>query len=68
MTAPKLDRRQLLKLEAAAMDVVKNPAVWAKISANGVVNPQDAKAFKAQIEKDLPYWSEQIKKLGITAE
>jgi tripartite-type tricarboxylate transporter receptor subunit TctC len=56
------------KLEAAVMDVLKTPAVWDKIAANGVRNPQDAKAFRAQIEKDIPYWSAEIKKLGITAE
>jgi len=56
------------KLEAAIMDALKNPEVWAKISANGVYGPQDAKAFRAQVEKDIPYWSAEIKKLGITAE
>ena len=29
---------------------------------------QDAKAFRAQIEKDIPYWTAEIKKLGITAD
>jgi tripartite-type tricarboxylate transporter receptor subunit TctC len=53
------------KLEAALMDAVKTPAVWEKISANGVRNPQDAKAFRAQIEKDVAYWNAEIKKLGI---
>jgi tripartite-type tricarboxylate transporter receptor subunit TctC len=56
------------KLEAAFMDAVKTPAVWAKISANGVYAPQDAKAFRAQIEKDVAYWPAEIKKLGITVE
>ena len=56
------------KLEAAIMDAVKTPAVWAKISANGVYAPQDAKTFRAQIEKDVAYWGAEIKKLGITAE
>jgi tripartite-type tricarboxylate transporter receptor subunit TctC len=56
------------KLEAAIMDAVKTPAVWSKISANGVYAPQDAKAFRAQIEKDVAYWGAEIKKLGITAE
>jgi tripartite-type tricarboxylate transporter receptor subunit TctC len=56
------------KLEAAVMDAVKNPEVWAKISANGVYAPQDAKAFRAQIEKDIAYWGAEIKKLGITTE
>ena len=54
------------KLEAAVMDVLKTPAVWDKISANGVYGPQDAKAFRAQIEKDVAYWGAEIKKLGIT--
>jgi tripartite-type tricarboxylate transporter receptor subunit TctC len=58
----------IAKLEAAIMDVLKAPAVWEKISANGVYGPQDAKAFRAQIEKDVPYWNAEIKKLGITAE
>src|SRR5215212_10010700 len=40
----------IAKLEAAVMDVLKTPAVWEKIAANGVRNPQDAKAFRAQIE------------------
>src|SRR3954462_9932858 len=53
------------RLEAAVMDVLKTPAVWEKISANGVRNPQDAKAFRAQIEKDIPYWNAQIQRLGI---
>jgi tripartite-type tricarboxylate transporter receptor subunit TctC len=56
------------KLESAVMNAVKTPEVWAKISANGVYGPQDAKAFRAQIERDIPYWSAEIKKLGITAE
>jgi tripartite-type tricarboxylate transporter receptor subunit TctC len=56
------------KLEAAIMDAVKTPAVWEKISMNGVRNPQDAKAFRAQIEKDVAYWAAEIRKLGITAE
>jgi tripartite-type tricarboxylate transporter receptor subunit TctC len=56
------------KLEAAIMDAVKTPEVWAKISANGVYAPQDAKTFRAQIEKDVAYWAAEIKKLGITAE
>src|SRR3954451_21154119 len=56
------------KLEAAVMDAVKSPDVWAKISANGVYAPQDAKAFRAQIEKDVVYWSGEIKKLGITVD
>ena len=56
------------KLEAAIMDALKNPEIWAKISANGVYGPQDAKAFRAQIERDIPYWNAEIKKLGITAE
>jgi tripartite-type tricarboxylate transporter receptor subunit TctC len=56
------------KLEAAIMDAVKNPEVWAKISANGVYGPQDAKAFRAQIERDIQYWNAEIKKLGITGE
>ena len=56
------------KLEAAIMEAVKTPEVWAKISANGVYGPQDAKAFRAQIERDIPYWNAEIKKLGITAE
>jgi tripartite-type tricarboxylate transporter receptor subunit TctC len=56
------------KLETAIMDAVKTPEVWAKISANGVYGPQDAKAFRAQIERDIPYWNAEIKKLGITAE
>jgi tripartite-type tricarboxylate transporter receptor subunit TctC len=58
----------IAKLEAAIMEAVKTPEVWAKISANGVYNPQDAKAFRAQIEKDVAYWGAEIKKLGITAE
>jgi tripartite-type tricarboxylate transporter receptor subunit TctC len=53
------------KLEAAVMGALKDPAVWAKISANGVYAPQDAKAFRAQIEKDIPYWAATVKKLGI---
>jgi len=56
------------KLEAAVMDAVKNPEVWAKISANGVYAPQDARAFRAQIEKDVAYWGAEIKKLGITVD
>jgi tripartite-type tricarboxylate transporter receptor subunit TctC len=56
------------KLEAAVMDAVKNPDVWAKISANGVYGPQDAKAFRAQIEKDVAYWGPEVKKLGIQGE
>lgn len=56
------------KLEAAFMAAVKNPAVWDKISANGVRNPQDAAAFKAQIAKDVGYWTGEIKKLGITVD
>ena len=56
------------KLEAAIMDAVKTPEVWAKISANGVYAPQDAKTFRAQIEKDIGYWAPEIKKLGIQAE
>src|SRR4051812_12397295 len=56
------------KLEAAVMDVLKTPAVWEKISANGVYGPQDAKAFRAQIEKDVAYWGAEIKRLGIQAE
>jgi tripartite-type tricarboxylate transporter receptor subunit TctC len=56
------------KLEAAVMDAVKTPEVWTKISANGVYNPQDAKAFRAQIERDVAYWGAEIRKLGIQAE
>ena len=56
------------KLEAAVMDVLKTPAVWDKISANGVYGPQDAKAFRAQIEKDVAYWGAEVKKLGIQVE
>jgi tripartite-type tricarboxylate transporter receptor subunit TctC len=56
------------KLEAAIMDVLKTPAVWEKISANGVYGPQDAKAFRAQIERDVAYWGAEVKKLGIQAE
>jgi tripartite-type tricarboxylate transporter receptor subunit TctC len=56
------------KLEAAVMGALKDPAVWGKISANGVYGPQDAKAFRAQIEKDIPYWAATVKKLGIQAE
>jgi tripartite-type tricarboxylate transporter receptor subunit TctC len=55
----------IAKLEAAVMDVLRTPAVWEKIAANGVRNPQDAKAFRAQIEKDIPYWNAQIQRLGI---
>jgi tripartite-type tricarboxylate transporter receptor subunit TctC len=58
----------IAKLEAAIMDAVKNPDVWAKISANGVYGPQDAKAFRAQIEKDVAYWGPEVKKLGIQVE
>jgi tripartite-type tricarboxylate transporter receptor subunit TctC len=58
----------IAKLEAAIMEAVKTPDVWAKISANGVYGPQDAKAFRAQIERDIPYWNAEIKKLGITGE
>jgi len=39
-----------------------------QIAANGVYGPQDAKAFRAQIEKDIAYWGAQIKTLGISAE
>jgi tripartite-type tricarboxylate transporter receptor subunit TctC len=56
------------KLEAAVMDALKNPDVWAKISANGVYGPQDAKAFRAQIAKDVAYWGTEVKKLGIQVE
>ena len=56
------------KLEAAIMEAVKNPEVWAKISANGVYGPQDAKTFRAQIEKDVAYWGPEVKKLGIQVE
>lgn len=56
------------KLEAAMMDAIKTPEVWAKISANGVYGPQDAKTFRAQIEKDVAYWGPEIRKLGIQAE
>jgi tripartite-type tricarboxylate transporter receptor subunit TctC len=56
------------KLEAAVMAAVHDPRVWAKISANGVYGPQDAKTFKAQIEKDVAYWGAEIKKLGIHAD
>jgi tripartite-type tricarboxylate transporter receptor subunit TctC len=56
------------KLEAAIMDVLKTPAVWDKISANGVYGPQDAKAFRAQIEKDVAYWGAEVQKLGIKVE
>jgi tripartite-type tricarboxylate transporter receptor subunit TctC len=58
----------ITKLEAAIMDAVKNPEVWAKISANGVYGPQDAKTFRAQIEKDVAYWGPEIRKLGIQGE
>jgi tripartite-type tricarboxylate transporter receptor subunit TctC len=56
------------KLEAAVMDTVRTPALWEKIAANGVYGPQDAKAFRAQIEKDIAYWNAEIKTLGITGE
>jgi tripartite-type tricarboxylate transporter receptor subunit TctC len=56
------------KLEGAIMDALKTPAVWARISANGVRNPQDARAFRAQIEKDIAYWGAEIRKLGVKAE
>jgi tripartite-type tricarboxylate transporter receptor subunit TctC len=56
------------KLEGAIMGALKDPAVWGKISANGVYGPQDAKAFRAQIEKDIPYWAATVKKLGIQVE
>jgi tripartite-type tricarboxylate transporter receptor subunit TctC len=56
------------KLEAAIMDVLRTPVVWDKIAANGVYGPQDAKAFRAQIEKDVSYWNAEIKRLGITGE
>jgi tripartite-type tricarboxylate transporter receptor subunit TctC len=56
------------KLEAAIMGALKDPSVWGKISANGVYGPQDAKAFRAQIEKDIPYWGATVKKLGIQVE
>jgi tripartite-type tricarboxylate transporter receptor subunit TctC len=56
------------RLEAAVMDVLKTPAVWEKISANGVYGPQDAKVFRAQIEKDVAYWGAEIKRLGIQGE
>jgi len=56
------------RLETAVMETVKTPEVWAKISANGVYNPQDAKTFRAQIEQDIAYWGPEIRKLGITAE
>jgi tripartite-type tricarboxylate transporter receptor subunit TctC len=56
------------KLEGAIMDALKTPAVWARISANGVRNPQDARAFRAQIEKDIAYWGAEIRKLGVKVE
>jgi len=56
------------KLETAVMEILKTPEVWAKISANGVYAPQDAKTFRAQIERDIAYWPAEIKKLGITGE
>jgi len=56
------------KLETAFLEALKNPEVWAKISANGVYGPQDARTFRAQIEKDIAYWPAEIKKLGITGE
>ncbi len=56
------------KLEGAIMGALKDPTVWGKISANGVYGPQDAKAFRAQIEKDIPYWGATVKKLGIQVE
>ena len=52
------------KLEAAIMDALKNPAVWGKISANGVYAPQDAKTFRAQIEKDIAYWGARSRSSG----
>jgi tripartite-type tricarboxylate transporter receptor subunit TctC len=55
----------LARLETAIMDALRTPAVWEKIAANGVRNPQDAKAFRAQIEKDIPYWNAEIQRLGI---
>jgi tripartite-type tricarboxylate transporter receptor subunit TctC len=61
-------RDVIARLEAAIMDAIKTPAVWDRIAVNGVRNPQDAKAFRAQIEKDIPYWNAEIKKLGITGE
>ena len=42
--------------------------MWEKISANGVYGPQDAKTFRAQIEKDVAYWGAEVKKLGIQVE
>jgi tripartite-type tricarboxylate transporter receptor subunit TctC len=56
------------KLEAAVMDTLSTPGVWEKIAANGVYGPQDAKAFRAQIEKDVAYWNAEIKTLGIAGE
>jgi tripartite-type tricarboxylate transporter receptor subunit TctC len=55
-------------LEKAVMDIVKTPAVWEKIAANGVRGPMDAKTLRARVEKDIPYWANEIKKLGITGE
>jgi len=56
------------KLEKALFAVVNTPSIQERFAANGMHGTLGSKDFEARLAKEFAYWSDTIKRLGITAE
>jgi tripartite-type tricarboxylate transporter receptor subunit TctC len=55
------------EVEAKLLAVIRQPGVQAQLTKAGVYGPQPGAQFRAAVEKELAYWPEQLKTLGIQA-
>ena len=56
------------KLEKALFQVVAQPDVKERFATQGMHGTLGAAAFKARLDKEIPYWQGMLKKLDIKAE
>jgi len=56
------------KLEKALFEVVAQPDVKERFATQGMHGTLGAAAFKARLDKEIPYWQAMLKKLDIKAE
>ena len=56
------------KLEKALFQVVAQPDVKERFATQGMHGTLGSAAFKARLDKEIPYWQGMLKKLDIKAE
>jgi tripartite-type tricarboxylate transporter receptor subunit TctC len=56
------------EVERRFLTVIRSPAVQQQLNKAGVSGVQPATEFKAAVDKELAYWPDQLKRLGIHAQ